>query len=108
MCGTPTLDLFRLLASVLFALFLAQAAGAYSLLGKGRCSVTCRDDDADGNCGSSCEDCACCGHLQQVAEPLPTSTPVLLPLSLECVPVVTRPMSCDPRSIFHVPKLACV
>lgn len=104
MCVTSAGYLFRLLASILFALFLAQAAGAYSLLDKGRCSLGCRDDDPDGNCGSSCDDCACCGHLQQVAEPLPTSTPVLLPLTLECLPVVTRRMSCDPRSIFHVPK----
>ncbi|MFO0724542.1 MAG: hypothetical protein U1E65_12215 [Myxococcota bacterium] len=87
-------------------LFAAQSTGVYRALFDGRCAAACDDDDASGACGTTCHDCACCGHAPQIVARTPE--PLVEPALEPAVPpsTVDHFASRDPGDIFHVPRLA--
>jgi hypothetical protein len=84
------------------ALHVAVATGEASALGT-VCTQQCADDDANGHCGPTCNDCACCSHGSALATPFYGGFVVATPTSrIAQLPIPTPPTP-DRAEILHIP-----
>ncbi len=95
----------RIVAALLLALVACQATGVLEFGDAVVCAEGCADDDAEGNCASDCDDCACCGHAGSMLpataghEKAVFSIGAIAPWFL-----IASPPSISLPGIDHVPK----
>lgn len=95
--------MFRFVAILALASFLAQSSGLYSHF-EPPCKEHCPDDDDAGHCSPFCV-CTGCGHAVRTAvqvRGLKLWVPPMTGWSLEAESL--RPDAPDPAEILHVPK----
>ena len=93
----------RYLLGIGLALYVALTTGEAPVLTAGSCIEDCADDDADGRCASTCNDCSCCSHVRSIAVPQTAKAYVSLVTSSAPERVQATPPSPEPREILHVP-----
>jgi len=91
----------KILISLSFTLFFAQAIGVWSFVAERLCHEECPSER--GACAPACPDCPCCAARVAVQRPVLVSSndtprPFLFPYS------EAAPASPDPDEIIHIPK----
>ena len=71
------------------------------------CVEHCDDDDPEGNCAPTCEDCLCCAHGRVTPAGRAGAVAPLVRTGVRVdSPAQTAPDSPEPADIFRVPKPA--
>jgi hypothetical protein len=77
---------------------------ALSLSGAGICWSACDDDEPDGSCGPTCDQCSCCPSTRALDFAPPAATTI--PIDLGCVEAAASSpeLLLLPVDIPHVPR----
>jgi hypothetical protein len=93
----------RVFLFIVFAVLLADASGATSLIAPEECTTAFNDTLPDGNCPALCVRCVCCAQIVVPADMQPSIAIDRAVTPLRQARLVVLP-SGVPHDILHVPK----
>lgn len=103
-----TARVVKTFVTLMFALFLGQAIGAWSLIGEGGCKEQCPTEQRGQTCLPGCSDCACCGIARVLVVRGATPGAAAPAIGFVSTGCENAPQSPDPQDIFHIPKTPLV
>lgn len=93
----------RSLLGIGLALYVALTTGEVPFFAVTTCIEDCPDDNDEGQCSPTCNDCACCTHVRSTTPPPTVKAELTEVTSRTPERTQVTPPSPEPHEILHVP-----